>query len=34
MPTFALGGINPKDLPISINNSGYGVSGITNFWKR
>jgi 8-oxo-dGTP diphosphatase len=34
MPTFALGGINPKDLPISINNSGYGVSGISNFWKK
>ena len=34
MPTFALGGIKPRDLPISINNSGYGVSGITNFWKN
>ena len=34
MPTFALGGISPKDLPISIDNSGYGVSGITNFWKK
>ncbi len=34
MPTFALGGIKPQDLPISINNSGYGVSGITNFWKN
>jgi len=34
MPTFALGGIKPRDLSISLNNSGYGVSGITNFWKN
>ena len=33
MPTFALGGLNINDLDESLKSSGYGISGISNFWN-
>ena len=32
MPVFALGGVNRTDLELCKSFSGYGVSGISNFW--